>query len=374
MSLVMQAARRPLLIASAMFLGLAFKDWLLAICRKLHGLHAFPLCGTALACLFLHVAIMGLPNSVMWALQRPLIESLRAVVARITTILLFVLRIGLLVCADLDEEQSKEMLEGLSPSVRRNVFQQPMINLLPTPLQWLLASTSTTINVEPRHVSNDNPCSPSNASQNSCSNQEGGDDSPTKRSTHEQFIGLIRNMEGVRARTSAKDHILEQILIQKLACTAGFAATAVVQTAKVQADKTIKHGMDKVSELTDGIREVVADPRVQMTAKSAVGGAAVLGATGGATGMVSGSVLGSAVGLVAAPFTFGLSIPIGAACGGGAGACIGSVVAGGAGLIGGGAAGLLMGRGPTSKSLTDDGTTGSTDSIPPIEVDQHNEK
>ena len=46
------------------------------------------------------------------------------------------------------------------------------------------------------------------------------------------------------------------------------------------------------------------------------GGAAALGATGGATGLAAGSAVGAALGLVPAIFTFGLSIPVGAAIGG----------------------------------------------------------
>mmetsp|Transcript_114078 Transcript_114078/g.368529 ORF Transcript_114078/g.368529 Transcript_114078/m.368529 type:complete len:99 (+) Transcript_114078:254-550(+) len=75
---------------------------------------------------------------------------------------------------------------------------------------------------------------------------------------------------------------------------------------------------------------------------SAVGGAVTLGAGGGATGLVSGGVLGAAVGVLPAVFTFGLSIPVCAALGSGAGLCMGSAVGGTAGLVGGGAAGYRL--------------------------------
>merc|ERR1719272_2864994 len=48
---------------------------------------------------------------------------------------------------------------------------------------------------------------------------------------------------------------------------------------------------------------------------------------------------GAVVGLPLAIFTFGLSIPIGASLGGGAGLCVGTAVGGTSGLVAGGAAG-----------------------------------
>merc|ERR1712054_166437 len=69
----------------------------------------------------------------------------------------------------------------------------------------------------------------------------------------------------------------------------------------------------------------------QVTAASAAGGAIALGTSGGAAGLVA----GSGVGVVLAPFTFGLSIPMGAA----AGLVVGAGAGGTAGLVAGGAAG-----------------------------------
>merc|ERR1712113_1199502 len=60
------------------------------------------------------------------------------------------------------------------------------------------------------------------------------------------------------------------------------------------------------------------------------------------TGAVSGGLVGAALGLVPAVFTFGLSIPVGAALGGGTGLCIGSAVGGTAGFVGGGIAGYKL--------------------------------
>lgn len=56
-------------------------------------------------------------------------------------------------------------------------------------------------------------------------------------------------------------------------------------------------------------------------------------------GLLAGGAVGTALGIVPAFLTFGLSIPVGAAIGGGAGLCVGTTVCGTVGLLGGGAAG-----------------------------------
>merc|ERR1712107_932812 len=78
---------------------------------------------------------------------------------------------------------------------------------------------------------------------------------------------------------------------------------------------------------------------VKVTTASAVGGAVVLGGTGAAVGTTIGTVVGVAVGALAAPVTFGLSVPVGAAVGGGTGLCVGTAAGTGTGLVAGGAVG-----------------------------------
>merc|ERR1712176_167939 len=87
--------------------------------------------------------------------------------------------------------------------------------------------------------------------------------------------------------------------------------------------------------------ELAADRGVQVTAASAVGGAAVLGTGGAATGLLAGGALGAAVGVVPAIFTFGLSIPLCAALGGGCGLVSGATVGGATGGVVGGASGYV---------------------------------
>merc|ERR1711865_784848 len=99
----------------------------------------------------------------------------------------------------------------------------------------------------------------------------------------------------------------------------------------------IKLANAKVAILLTGARNTVADDRFKTTAGSAVAGAAALGTTGGATGFVAGGAFGAALGIVPAMFTFGLSIPIGAALGSGAGFCVGTATGTAVGFIGGGA-------------------------------------
>lgn len=68
---------------------------------------------------------------------------------------------------------------------------------------------------------------------------------------------------------------------------------------------------------------------------SAAGGAVVLGTGGGATGLATGGAVGAAVGLVPALFTFGLSVPLFAAVGGGCGLVVGTTVGGTTGAVAG---------------------------------------
>merc|ERR1711972_115133 len=82
-----------------------------------------------------------------------------------------------------------------------------------------------------------------------------------------------------------------------------------------------------------------ANPKTQVTAISAAGGAVALGASGGAAGLVAGGVTGAACALPVAFLTFGLSIPVGAAIGAGAGLCVGMAAGSTAGLVAGGVAG-----------------------------------
>merc|ERR1712050_588664 len=89
------------------------------------------------------------------------------------------------------------------------------------------------------------------------------------------------------------------------------------------------------------------DPTFQVTSASAVAG----GVFGGAVGSMVGTVTGGAIGLVPAVFTFGLSIPVGAAMG----LCTGALAGSTTGVVGGGALGY---GGFTYRKQLNDGVMG----------------
>jgi len=134
----------------------------------------------------------------------------------------------------------------------------------------------------------------------------------------------------LRARIS---DILQYIQAQQNALyTTGRAAIVdAYGGAKVKVFKVADAIKTKSIEVGSNVRVVVADPKAQVTAASAATGAVAMGAGGGAMGLMT----GAGCGVVLAPFTFGLSIPLGA----GAGLCIGTAGGATAGLVTGGAAG-----------------------------------
>jgi len=101
--------------------------------------------------------------------------------------------------------------------------------------------------------------------------------------------------------------------------------------AKVKVLEATEYTRVKSLEVTANVRSIVGKQEARVSAASAAGGAVVVGAGGGAAGLVA----GSGVGVVLAPFTFGLSIPVGAT----AGLVIGAGAGGTAGFVAGGAAG-----------------------------------
>jgi len=127
--------------------------------------------------------------------------------------------------------------------------------------------------------------------------------------------------------------------ITKLANTAAEAYGKASQHAVESATEAAKVAQTKAAELKGQAHSVAMDRKFQVSAASAASGAVALGASGGATGLAAGGAFGAAIGLVPALFTFGLSVPIGAAIGGGAGLVVGTAVGGTIGAVGGGAAG-----------------------------------
>ncbi|CAE7570933.1 unnamed protein product [Symbiodinium natans] len=117
------------------------------------------------------------------------------------------------------------------------------------------------------------------------------------------------------------------------------AVLATYAKSKSRAMNAIDTAKTKAVEAKDKAKDVVHDKHVQATAAGVVGGAATLGVSGGATGLAAGTLVGGAIGILPALFTFGLSIPVGAAIGGGAGLAVGAAAGATAGAVSGGAAG-----------------------------------
>lgn len=130
-----------------------------------------------------------------------------------------------------------------------------------------------------------------------------------------------------------------QQCVQAKAARTATEAKEQALAASVRAAELGALARTKASEVRAAAVEVAADRKYQATAVGAAGGAAALGATGGVAGLATGTIIGVAVGFVPALFTFGLSIPIGAAIGASTGLVIGTGVGGAAGALGGGAAG-----------------------------------
>lgn len=387
--------------------GMGLSSWLLS----LSGTHLWILLlGAAALCLLVHLGhvierhglVALLPGNTHLLFSRPLFAMLHQFVTRVTTLSCYVVRIGMLACMDLNEAQSKELLEGLDPELRRAIFQQPLQQMLPSPLQRLLfgrqwrsslaafpAAKERSLPSALHTPSDDDVLQHDDASRgdlgvsrdlsgSNCSFAGGGDEAggsnqglrcrrpaagssvstnvESGTASAEDVLEAVRlvNASADRSQASATYSTLEKIFSAKAAGTAVGAARLLVGPVAVKAVETANLSRAKVSELGEGVQKVAADPKAKVAAASAVGGAVTLGASGGATGLVSGGLVGATLGLVPALFTFGLSIPVGAALGGGAGLCVGSAVGGTAGFVGGGVAGYkLSGNSDNSGQIED---------------------
>ena len=130
---------------------------------------------------------------------------------------------------------------------------------------------------------------------------------------------------------------------KELATQTYYTAQETAITKKSEAVEAYSHAVaatsTKISDVSQSAKLAVMDPKNQATAASALAGGAAMGATGGTAGFVAGGTAGAVLGVVPALFTFGLSIPIGAAIGAGLGSAIGAVGGGAVGAVSGGMAG-----------------------------------
>jgi len=118
-----------------------------------------------------------------------------------------------------------------------------------------------------------------------------------------------------------------QVAVSTIVSRAKTNSLVAVDFSKAKASKAAGFSKGKASEAVT----FATTTKVGVTSSSAVAGAVVGGTTTGAFGTVA----GAAAGLPLALFTFGLSIPVGAAVG----LCVGTTVGGSAGAVGGGAIG-----------------------------------
>jgi len=85
----------------------------------------------------------------------------------------------------------------------------------------------------------------------------------------------------------------------------------------------------------ESVVALASSRHAQVTAASAAVGATALGTAGATGGALAGGASGAFLGLIPALFTFGLSIPAGAAVGGGMGLCVGGAAGASTGFVGG---------------------------------------
>lgn len=136
---------------------------------------------------------------------------------------------------------------------------------------------------------------------------------------------------------SAKLYDVYDLLVVRPVGAVKAANRKVCDSARSSADYT----KAKAQATATFLRETAGDRRVQVSAAGAGLGAASLGTAGAASGACVGGAVGALAGVVPAIFTFGLSIPIGAALGGSAGLVLGGTAGSTTGFAGGGAMAFL---------------------------------
>lgn len=364
---VMFLLQEPLLLLAIWFSSLG------AVCLAIYVCQHYPwvpLFSVGICCFLVRVVqlvecqglLSVLPGAVTQALQRPIYELVSEIFNTGAIIVCNVLRLGMLACMELREEQRRELLTGMDSEFRALVFQQPAGLLLPWPVRRALlgrdvgsvrpaagaeaaaATDPVLLAAKQDRMSRRRSASAGNSAAGD--SEGGGSEAPAEEGAAEprmvhvdSMIDLIRGVDEVAQNSKASAHFasVERILAQKMVTgTTAFAARNLASTAKAQAIETLEYGKEKAGEAVGVVKEAAADPRTRATA---VGGGVALGTAGGATGLVSGGAIGAAIGIVPAVFTFGLSIPVGAAIGSGVGVVAGSVIAGTTGFLGGGALG-----------------------------------
>mmetsp|Transcript_56511 Transcript_56511/g.163903 ORF Transcript_56511/g.163903 Transcript_56511/m.163903 type:complete len:395 (-) Transcript_56511:249-1433(-) len=341
-----------------------------AACASAVLLWARPLLTVSCVALALLVARTGLflerhglfgllPKPSAVQMQASLFDLLGIVVSSVAVVGCNAVRLAMLVCMELDEHQKQELLTGMSPEFRQKVFRQPAVLLLPSFVRHLLFGRDvdeTLASLEMKALPGNTKSigddrrqrieAPARGPVEPAQGAAAGEvvSAHLRRSTTaESLLDLVHGMQSVARSAEAVAQVtaLEKFLQRKVMSDTMSAAKSLAATANAQVWETVGSGCSKVGEFGQGVREVCARPRTQVATASAVGGAVALGSGGAAAGFASGGAVGAAIGLVPAALTFGLSIPIGAAIGGGIGAATGAGLGSAAGLVSGGALGYF---------------------------------
>jgi len=151
--------------------------------------------------------------------------------------------------------------------------------------------------------------------------------SRTRRAVTDIAVGLQNNAKAAREVAGLRALALKE------------RAGGVVTDARERASAGAGFAQSKAQDLRKKTGEVVSQKSFQATAASSVSGAVVVGTGAGVSGLVAGGCAGAVAGLPFALFTFGMSVPLGAALGGSAGLVTGAAAGATAGAVGGGAVG-----------------------------------
>jgi len=306
-----------------------------------------------------------LPPTMVKLLTRPPFEYVRVLVCSAVYAACNLLHVVFLVCLNLSEQQRKELLEGMDPSLRKILFQRSLLQSLPGPIQRLLLGRQAFADAVGRsedmsqfelipppalYEAEVNASAPSNT-QGVASGHD-----LTRAFLDESFgpvpkiaaaqLDVLRSvkMEGFLEATGAATTVstFNHILREKAQASAVGAAKVIRGGVAGQMEKTCHYSRLRFSELREGFKEVASTLCARVVAACAFAGALCIGAGGAAVGAVIGGTIGVALGLLLAIFTFGLSIPIGAAMGATTGFCIGSTCGSATGLAAGGIAGFSV--------------------------------
>lgn len=294
-------------------------------------------------------------------LQQPLFLTICDAVKFAQTVYSNFVRIALLASLgeDLTLEQKTMLLDGISPETRDNMFRRTLLELAPSHIQRIIlpkgishaasmgdSAKDLCISAsEQRHLSSPEqrrqrqlgasraplPCPPFESMKQALPESLKNDVSGAT-SDDVSNIALLHLLPGDRQdglrRNRTTHSVTGEILYSQLATTMVSTTQELLEGHSKRARQTAVTAM-----------EATGDTKVKAGLVAGAGCAAVGGTSGALVGTVTGTLCGAMWGLAPAFFTFGLSVPLGAMVGGGAGLVGGATVGTGAGAAVGGLGG-----------------------------------